>query len=614
MSISSIFSLIFKKLSVKTGKALFLIVPIALLTALSLIAFSQAANFQKATNDAVFGTIASQNTVLQISKAQNQEGGGFGGGGGGRGQNSVFSTDDISTVKGIENVSSASVNYNLPINSIKSTNLVDKRTVDFAGLTVATPEIGSLYTTEKFEFVEGQPIPIIINAASMTEQYEDWGGKDSVTISRPQRPQPGQQGPTREQRQSINSLLPFKNEVITQTKEELMNKEFDINFGGLDQLATFNNTVDADNIIYTKLSETDKAARENARKETISKYWDYTKVSTPITYKFKVVGYIKSESKRFMYIPEAFAEKVMAKLIDNQLASRNQTPIPVTELGTVYRGVTYNGLTLNTTQGNANRGPQGAAGAPGQRQDGATPQTPATATPTVPVQAYTIPGLIIQTDSNTNTIQGTLNETDIFSKTSKTSQILTVKFNNIDNKEQVIRDLNNKGFAYVDTSNSGVFKDLQSTLTNILRFTPLLFGALIAAILGLNMAKTISEGKKEIGIMRALGFTKGNIIGLFGLQGIVYTLIGSIFGVLLGLVGNFVIANISYSRFQDLVAKTVSESFGVKPNIELSQFQKFDFGNASLLGLVLIILTILISLFFSIRASNISPVEAIKAE
>jgi hypothetical protein len=63
-----------------------------------------------------------------------------------------------------------------------------------------------------------------------------------------------------------------------------------------------------------------------------------------------------------------------------------------------------------------------------------------------------------------------------------------------------------------------------------------------------------------------------------------------------------------------LVSKTVSESFGVKPNIELSQFQKFDFGNASLLGLVLIILTLIISLFFSIRASNISPVEAIKAE
>jgi ABC-type antimicrobial peptide transport system permease subunit len=604
MSLSSIFSLIFKKLAVKTGKALFLIVPIALLTALSLIAFSQAANFQKATADSVFGTIATQNTVLQITKAQNQEGGGFGGG---RGQSTVFSTDDVATVKGIQNVSSASVNYNLPINSIKSTNLVDKRTVDFAGLTVATPEIGSLYTKEKFEYIESQPIPIIVNAASMTEQYEDWGGKESVTIARPQRPQQGQQGPTREQRQSINSLLPFKNEVITQTKEDLMNKEFDINFGGLDQLATFSNSVDADNIIYTKISEAEKISKENARKDTISKYWDYTKVSTPLTYKFKVVGYIKSDSKRFMYIPEAFAEKVMAKLIDNQLAARNQTPIPVSELGSVYRGITYNGLTLNTTQGNANRGPQGG-GVPGQRQDAAA--NPATA----PVIAYTIPGLVIQSDPNTNTIQNALTDTDIFSQTSKTSQILTVKFNNVDNKEQVIRDLNAKGFAYVDTSNSGVFKDLQSTLTNILRYTPILFGALIAAILGLNMAKTISEGKKEIGIMRALGFTKGNIVGLFGLQGIVYTLIGSVFGLLLGLVGNFIIANISYSRFQDLVSKTVSESFGVKPNIELSQFQKFDFGNASLLALVLLILTVLISLFFSIRASNISPVEAIKAE
>jgi ABC-type antimicrobial peptide transport system permease subunit len=94
----------------------------------------------------------------------------------------------------------------------------------------------------------------------------------------------------------------------------------------------------------------------------------------------------------------------------------------------------------------------------------------------------------------------------------------------------------------------------------------------------------------------------------------VYTLIGSVIGLLLGLVGNFIIANLSYSKFQDLVGKTVTESFGVKPNISLGQFQGFDFGNASKLGLVLLILTILVSLFFSFRASTISPVEAIKAE
>jgi ABC-type antimicrobial peptide transport system permease subunit len=610
MSISSIFSLIFKKLSVKTGKALFLIIPIAFLTSLALIAFSQAANFQKATADAVFGTIATQNTLLQITKTQNQEGGGFGGGGGRGGQDSVFSTDDIASVKGINNVTSATINYTLPINLIKSSNLADKKIIDFSTLTVASPEIGALYTTNKFEYIESQPIPIILNASSMAEQFEDWGGKDVISVARPQRPQQGQPGQTREQRQALRDLLPFKTEAISLTKDELMNREFDINFGGLDQLPTFTNSVDADNITYSKLSDIDKATKENARKDTIGKYWDYKKISTPLTYKFKVVGYIKSDSKRNMYIPETFAETLMAKLIDNQLAARNATPIPVTELGTQFRGITYNGITLNTAQGNANRGPQGAAGAPGQRQDPGASPTPTAA----PVIAYTIPGLVIQTDPNTNTIQNTLNESDIFNKATKTSQNLSVKFNNLDNKDQVIKDLNSKGFTYVDTSNSGVFKDLQSTLTNILRYTPILFGALIAAILGLNMAKTISEGKKEIGIMRALGFTKGNIVGLFGLQGIVYTLIGSVFGLLLGLVGNFVIANISYSRFQDLVSKTVSESFGVKPNIELSQFQKFDFGNASLLGLVLIILTLIISLFFSIRASNISPVEAIKAE
>jgi ABC-type antimicrobial peptide transport system permease subunit len=608
MSISSIFSLIFKKLSVKTGKALFLIIPVALLTAIALVLFSQASNFQKATADAVFGTIATQSTVLQITKTQAQDGGGFGGGGGARGQDTLFTTDDIATVKTIPNVTSSSINYTLPINSIKTKNLVDKSEVDMSSMTVATPEIGALYTTEKFEFVDGQTIPIILNAASLTEVYEDWGGKTTISVARPQRPQPGQGGQSPAQRQALRDLLPFKNQAISLTKDQLMGKEFDIEFGGLDKLATFTNAVDADNITYTKLSEVDLQAKDNARKDIISKYWDYTKVTTPLSYKFKVVGYIKSDSKRSMYIPEAFAEKLMSRLITNQEGARNATAIPVTELGTQYRGITFNGITLNTAQGNANRGQQGIPGAGGRPDQVATPTT------TVPIVPYTIPGLVIQSDANTNNIVDVYKDAEVFSKASKTSQNLTVKFDDIKNKEQVIRDLNSKGFTYVDTSNSGVFKTIESTISNILNYTPIAFGSLIAAVLGLNMAKTVAEGKKEIGIMRALGFTKGNIVSLFGLQGIVYTLIGSFIGLIIGIVGNLIIANFSYSKFQELVGKTVTESFGVKPNISLGQFQIFDFGNASKLGLVLLILTILVSLFFSYRASNISPVEAIKAE
>jgi ABC-type antimicrobial peptide transport system permease subunit len=609
MSISSIFSLIFKKLSVKTGKALFLIIPVALLTAIALVLFSQASNFQKATADAVFGTIATQSTVLQITKTQTQDGGGFGGGGGRGGQDTLFTTEDIATVKSIPNVTSSAINYTLPINSIKAKNLVEKSEVDMSSLTVATPGIGALYTTEKFEYIDGQTIPIILNAASMTEVYEDWGGKTSITIARPQRPQPGQGGQTPAQRQAMRDLLPFKNQALSQTKDQLMGKEFDIEFGGLDKIPTFNNSVDADNITYTKLSDVDIQAKENARKDTISKYWDYAKVATPLSYKFKVVGYIKSDSKRSMYIPELFAEKLMSRLIANQEGARNTTPIPVTDLGTQYRGITYNGITLNTTQGNANRGIQGLPGGVG-RPD----QAPATTTTVAPIVAYTIPGLVIQSDANTNNIIDVYKDAEVFSKASKTSQNLTVKFDDLKNKEQVIKDLNSKGFTYVDTSNSGVFKTIESTISNILNYTPIAFGSLIAAVLGLNMAKIVAEGKKEIGIMRALGFTKGNIVSLFGLQGIVYTLIGSIVGLIIGIVGNLIISNLSYSKFQELVGKTVTESFGVKPNISLGQFQIFDFGNASKLGLVLLILTILVSLFFSFRASTISPVEAIKAE
>ena len=605
MSLSSLFSLIFKKLSVKTSKALFLIVPVAVLTSLALILFSQASNFQKATADAVFGTIANQSTVIQITKTQTQEGGGFGGGGGRGGIESLFSTDDIEIIKNIPNVTSSAINYTLPINSIKTKNLVDKSVVDMSSITVATPEIGALYTTEKFEYVEDKTIPIILNSLSLTETYEDWGGKDSIVIPRPQRGQGFPGAANNNQRNSFRDLLPIKSQAITLTKDQLMGKEFDIEFGSLDVLPSFKATTEADNLVYTKLSQADIQATENARKDAISKYWDYTKITTPLTYKFKVVGYIKSDNKRSMYVPELFAEKLMSKLIFNQEGARNATPIQVSELGVTYRGITYNGTTLNTTQGNNNRVGQIPGG---PRELNGTTQVQ----PVVP--AVTIPGLVIQSDPGTNNIIDVIKDNEVFSKASKTSQNLTVKFNDINNKEQVIKDLNSKGFTYVDTSNSSVFKNIEGTINNILKFTPLAFGLLIAAVLGLNMAKTVSEGKKEIGIMRALGFTKGNIVSLFGFQGIIYTLIGTFFGFLIGLVGNFIIANFSYSRFQDLVGKTVTETFGVTPKIELAQFQSFDFGNSFKLGLLLLILTILISLLFSYRASNISPVEAIKAE
>jgi ABC-type antimicrobial peptide transport system permease subunit len=602
-------SINFKKLTVKTRSAFFLIVPIALLISIGSVLSSQVHNFSTATDSAIFNTIANQSTVLQITKQNTQTGGGFGGDqGGGFRANRTFSSDDISVVNAIPHVMSSSVNYSLPINQIKTTDLVSNKTIDLTSLTVLTPEAASLYTKESFGYTEGSAVvPIILNANSLVENYEDWGGKDSITVTLPQRGQG--RGQNNSGATNFRDQLPTKQQTIAVDKDSLIGKQFNISFGGLDSLTTFTSTFDGTSAIFTRSTEAEKAAKEADRLTSISKYWDYTKISTPVTYTFKVVGYIKSDTNRATYVPEQFTTALMQKLIQNQQAARTAAPLVITELGAVYRGITYNGSTLETAQATTNRGPGGIPGLGGGRggQQNNTAQT-------APATAYTIPGLVIQADANSNEIMGTFDDPAVFVTASKTSQNLTVKFDSIYNRDQVVRDLNTKGFAYVDTSNTKVFSDLQQTLKTASFWIIIGFIALIVIILGFNMAKTITEARREVGIFRALGFTKMDIISIFTTQGVLYTLIGALAGVGLAVLINAMIAPVVLSKFTNLVSSTIQQSYGILPDISLSQFQMFDWNNLGILSALLLAVAIVISFMFSLRASNISPVEAIKAE
>jgi ABC-type lipoprotein release transport system permease subunit len=596
MKISQTLSIVTKKLKKNSKQALFLIIPISLLLATAIVLASQVQNFSKAMDKAIFETIATQSTVLQITKVNQQQGGGFAGDTGGGRQDRSFNSNDISTVKNITNVTSATVNYTLPINKITSLNLVQEKIIDFGQMTVASPEIGSLYikgNSEKFDFDitkgDNQVVPIIVNANSMQEVYEDWGGKTVITTA------PNSNG----QRQNFRDVSPIKGKAIDIGQEQLLGKEFTISFGGLDNIPTYTSSFEPTGAVFTKSTDSEILTKTNDRQTAISKYWDYENIKAPLEVKFKIIGYIKSDTNRSTYIPEAFAEKLMKKIIAKQLDARKAIPVPVAELGVNYRGITYNGDTLQTAQGQQRRVELGSGA-----RTGATSNTANL--------AYTIPGLVIKTDPNTNEIIGSLEDEGIFSKAAKTSQNLAVKFNSIYNREQVVKDLNSKGFSYLDTGNYKVFNDLQKTLKGISSWLIGCFIALVSIILAFNMSKTISEAKKEVGIFRAVGFTKSDIVSIFTTQGLLYTMIGAILGVILGIILNIIISPLVFSKFNDLVSKTITETYSLTPEVNTSQFINIDWQNLGIICGILFALSILISLVFSLKASAISPVEAIK--
>lgn len=113
---------------------------------------------------------------------------------------------------------------------------------------------------------------------------------------------------------------------------------------------------------------------------------------------------------------------------------------------------------------------------------------------------------------------------------------------------------------------------------------------------------------------RKLGFTKRNILTIFLSQSLLYTVVGYVIGVLFGVIGNLVLSPLMGSWFDKLVTNTVRETFNEVNEIDYSIFTRLDTTSIGVLSGILLIVTIVISFIPAIKASNVSPVEAIKNE
>lgn len=181
----------------------------------------------------------------------------------------------------------------------------------------------------------------------------------------------------------------------------------------------------------------------------------------------------------------------------------------------------------------------------------------------------------------------------------------TAKFDkNISENElfKIKESLSEKGFdAMTIKDQIGIIKQIIDAITYVLIF----FGAisLLAASFGIinTLFMAVQERTREIGLMKAMGMSKGKIFTLFSIEAILIGFWGSFLGVLAAMgVGKIIVNPIASNSFlKDL------------PGFELTVFPLID---VSLVILLIATIAFLAGTLPAKRAANLDPIKALRHE
>lgn len=599
--ITNIFYISIKKIFNKKTKSYLLIVPIALIICAAILISSQITNISSALSSGIFSTIQNQNSVLQIKKNiqidANDPRSFFN-------VNSNFTQVDLDTAKKIPNISNVSINYNIPVKNSITKNLFDNISLPLGNISVIDEESAKIFTDQPFIYETGKDIPIILNAKSFIETYEDWGGQTEIEITRPTN---GTNGANRQQASGLQ-IGATKQRNISYNKDDLIGKEIEISFGGLDSLPTFKIQRDSTtrSTKFIKLTDEELATSKALMKTEISKYYDFDKISTPVTFKFKVVGLIENESNTKTYIPTTFGDALVSSLVNNERTSRT-TDIPVAELNQVLQGMTFDGETLSLASGNGRGGNFGGQGLGGANQRLAQNDQ----NQNVFVQKYNISGLVIETNSDTSAVVGIYKGDNYWSGASKTSDTVSLKISDLSQRNKVIKDLNAAGFSYVDVSKSDTITNLENTLKSVSGMLLIGFVILLITIVIFSLYKYVSDSRKEIGVFRAIGMTSKTVLMMILLQAIICLIIGILLGTGFGILANTIAANFIHSWFDSNVVAQMKTLYGLSESIPLSTFMQIDYTSIIQYLVITLLVGSIISLIPAYKASSVKPIEAI---
>lgn len=490
----------------------------------------------------------------------------------------------------------------MPISNISTSDLFEEVTLDLGTLSEFDSNAASIYSVEDFTYTEGKEIPIILNSNSFATTYEDWGGETEIVMDFQELRRDRQAGPPDPQEEEANNPFPIKTKSIEYSRSDLLGKTITIEFGGLDSINTY--TIEQEDGVrkFVKLTDEEVQALLTERQSVISEYWNYEKISTPLTYTFKVVGII--DEGNASYIPSNFANKVMSDYIDNQLGAL-QKDITDDLLDSTFLGLSYDGTEFSSTSGfGLGREMPGGGMGMGRPQEISSTE-----------DSYNIPGLVIKTASDgSSDVEGMVTDKEAYSTAVKSSPYITMKIDSIYSRDSVINAINEAGYAVQDNSDFEIFGKIQSTLSKISIIFSISFIALIILVVFITTLKFVSESRKEIGIFRAIGMRKSTILSLFTGQAVLYTIIACVAGIVCGVSVNVLAGGYFNNIFSNFAGETIKQSFDVVVDVDASMFRQVNYILIAIYTGILFLTTFLIALIPAYKASKVSPVEAIRGE